>query len=530
MTFMVESTSAVTPANFDSTVVITTEHIIDFNNTALKFLNITSQTAESEYSKLTSNLPGNTFSWIDGSWFTDAPLGTYWIYTFASNKAKSAYSSQIAFAPYANTLKMRNKNYSSGSWVWGTWNDIIDASNNVSYKGVLANNTDFNDVITTGIYGINSQNTYLHSTDILSSGGFLIVIKYDSNIISQIALSITGENSEQRSKLSGTWGAWNNSLNGLKAQFNDKALKYISVNEGTAETTYQNLASNLPGNTFCWISGAWFDDIPYSGLFWLSTYSDKSSYTLFASQTMLNPSTGEEYVRNKTYNGSIWAWGNWLKIGKTVYTTQKKYIAIGDSITYGQTSDGTTRASMTYPAIVGRQLGVETENDGVGGMGFINRTYAGGVTFYEKVQTIDFTNACLVTIAGGINDTAYSLGTHSDTSGASTICGQIKACIDWILSHSNNYLQIIVISPMRTGADFNYVYTGGWSIKGDTSTSYEHEVGEICKAYNIPLIGWSDLTLCQHWTTICSDNVHPDTEAYKHMGEYITGKISKYFY
>lgn len=84
---------------------------------------------------------------------------------------------------------------------------------------------------------------------------------------------------------------------------------------------------------------------------------------------------------------------------------------------------------------------------------------------------------------------------------------------------SNTYLQYS-----------GWMGTGGWSIKGDGVTSFEHEVGEICKAYNIPLIGWSDLTLCQHWTTICADDVHPDTEAYKHMGEYITGKISKYFY
>lgn len=209
-------------------------------------------------------------------------------------------------------------------------------------------------------------------------------------------------------------------------------------------------------------------------------------------------------------------------------TFNRKFIAFGDSITYGQTSDGTTRAENPWPNRVASVLGLTLDNAAEGGMGLVNTDH-NPVTALEKVKRTDMSGAALITVAFGRNDSGKPLGTSADESGSATICGQLKAIFDYIESNSNKYVQVVCISPTRASNDFDESGSGGWTIAGYGDNSYEKQVGEICKEHRIPLVGWSELTLNRHWTEICSDNVHPDTEGYRVMGAYMAGKISGYF-
>lgn len=211
-------------------------------------------------------------------------------------------------------------------------------------------------------------------------------------------------------------------------------------------------------------------------------------------------------------------------------TTNRTYISFGDSITYGQTSgEDAVRAEKPWPNRVAEVLGLNLSNVAEGGMGLLNTAYNSELAI-DKVKATDMRAAALITVAFGRNDGAQPLGTSDDESGAQTICGQLKAIFDYIRSNSNLYVQVICISPTRAAKDFNEeAGSGGWTITGDGANSYEHQVGKVCEEYNVPLIGWSDMTMSSHWTDVCSDNVHPSSRGYLTMGAYMAGRISRYF-
>lgn len=458
-----------------------------------------------------------TSGWVTGTGVYTIPQNGYM--TFNNRKSDN---SAINVADYASTVTISsvsgidfNSLKALAMKAYGS--SVYDSASAVTYfgNGKNANDAPVNTHVAIlqlglGIANLPGGTTY--------EQGVLITFCTDTNQArasgkSQVYITSSGISTRYQS--SGVWSSWS-------VPNSASALLTISTSIGSGDLNDYT----TPGIYYNYIGGTALNT-PYGYNYqhgYVLTVVDKSPVTL----QYIDDLKGRCFSRYKSND----TWSAWQQNGVAVTskTTLRTYIAIGDSITYGRTSDGTERATAPYPTIVGENLNLQIDNQGVTGMGFINRQYAGGVTFYEKVQTVDFTNACLVTIAGGINDIAYPLGSHSDVSGASTICGQMKACIDYILSHSNDYVQIVVISPTRTSADFDYVFQGGgWSIKGDGSTSYEHEIGLICASYNIPMVGWSDMTLNRHWTEICTDGVHPDNEAYKYMGAYITGQISKYF-
>ena len=184
------------------------------------------------------------------------------------------------------------------------------------YRGILPNNSDLNDVVQPGIYGVNSEYTISHKPT-WQTGGLCMVIQYASNIIIQIAYSVSAGITSQRSLINSPWSGWSSEtarksdVNESAAQINDKSPHFIVVTEDSAESVYSKLAANLPGNTFCYVSASWFTDLP-AGTYWLFTHAAKNAYTDLAAQYTYEAGTGRMYTRSRSYSSGSWSWGAWV--------------------------------------------------------------------------------------------------------------------------------------------------------------------------------------------------------------------------
>lgn len=120
------------------------------------------------------------------------------------------------------------------------------------------------------------------------------------------------------------------------------------------------------------------------------------------------------------------AWTEGETAAEPVLALQKKYYALGDSITQGMTG---TDPAMNYPSQLARFLGMELFNFGVGGIRFLPETLEG----MEDLPKPD-----LVTIALGTND--WSMGQTENMSTFLKACAAYLKKIDQLYSGIPTYL------------------------------------------------------------------------------------------
>jgi hypothetical protein len=250
--------------------------------------------------------------------------------------------------------------------------------------------------------------------------------------------------------------------------------------------------------------------------------------------------TGVMQYRQRTANG----WKPWKILTPNGYASNPKYMAFGDSLTWGAiwtagqggTGHTVTRTDIQnqMPTRIANAIGSTAfTNNGVSGMAYVVNVSAGTaeMSILDKIKTIDLSSYDLVTIAGGRNDAYNSLGTRNSTSADGTVCGAIKELIEYMRT-TYAFTQFVIIGctpSATTNAEvWSKVYPGGWTLG-----EFDAEVGAICEAYNVPYIDWKSCNYMHHWasyTGVDGNYSHPNNDrAYLEMGNYLGGRVSQFF-
>jgi len=251
--------------------------------------------------------------------------------------------------------------------------------------------------------------------------------------------------------------------------------------------------------------------------------------------------TGELFYRRKSTT-----WGDWKSLTpNTVYQTGTKYVAFGDSISYGAVwspTQGTALHQVTENWRIPTRIAIATgmvanfSNEAIGGIGYLKEQ--DGQNLKTQIYNYDFSGVELVTIMAGANDkSTKNLGTYSDASTENTICGAIRYIIETIASKAPR-AQIIIIQPTPSGVNGNTddVWTtipSGWKW---SMNQFDEQVSQLCANEHVGYVSWNDSTYCRNWSCVgYNDSVgpnytHPTVDFdYCRLGDFIGGKVSALF-
>lgn len=278
---------------------------------------------------------------------------------------------------------------------------------------------------------------------------------------------------------------------------------------------------NLPTNTGGYFVQTILYDLDGNASFQLATKFDN----------------GLEYYRRKVSE----TWRPWICNSSPSRPSLPIYYAFGDSLTYSAIWLPTSESpyyqiirapfDMQIPVRIANAIGANATNcnKGVGGAYFVGN---GNNTILNAIQNQDLTNAQIITIAGGRNDSENPLGDKYSTVGDGTICGAIKEILEYVTSNYKK-LQIIWIGVTPNTSNnanvFTRVFAGGWSLN-----SFDEKVSELCAEYGVPYVDWKMCSYMRHWADFSgAGNVysHPNNEeSYLQMGNYIAGKVAQYYH
>ncbi len=259
-----------------------------------------------------------------------------------------------------------------------------------------------------------------------------------------------------------------------------------------------------------------------------AAFLEVMTYNNIITQRMTKWSDGLTCIRSSANAGETWR--EWRTVaGKEAGgggLADKQYIAFGDSITMSSVwADGTaTQADYDdrIPTRVGAAVGVsDTVNMGVSNIGYLAQS--GGEVILDVITRTDITNAALITLAGGRNDSNYSL---------TQIMTALQACITYIKTQ-NKSAQIVIVQPTphnQTDGEiaFTEQTTGGWSLD-----SFEQAAKQLADSNGCAYVGWRECSLVWSWASFSGDRgnyAHMNASyLYGQLGAYLGGQVSKFF-
>ena len=265
-------------------------------------------------------------------------------------------------------------------------------------------------------------------------------------------------------------------------------------------------------------------DIPSGSAALLKVYAWQNAIM----QEMIKWRDGVICWRSSIDTGSTW--NDWRTVaGKDAGSgglANKKYIAFGDSITWSSVwSDGTIRQADyddRIPTRVGAAVGVsDVINKGISNIGYVKQV--DNKTILNYIQETDLTDASLITLACGRNDSNYTL---------ETIMTALEACITYIKS-VNKTAQIVIVQPTpHNQIDGEIAFTeqtaGGWSLD-----SFELAAKQIADSTGCAYVGWRECSYVWSWASFTGDQnnyAHPNASwLYGQLGAYLGGQVSKFF-
>ena len=142
------------------------------------------------------------------------------------------------------------------------------------------------------------------------------------------------------------------------------------------------------------------------------------------------------------------------------------------------------------------------------------------------------TNADLITLEVGANDTSSALGTIYDT-GNDTFCGALNQCIRYLQKNTN--AQIVVISSTNSrykSGDKTVEFTPDKTFGDDNHTKYDQwkATKEVCAINSVPYIGMGEEAGLGYARMIASDqynidNIHHTVCGGRNLGEFVWSKL-----
>lgn len=222
------------------------------------------------------------------------------------------------------------------------------------------------------------------------------------------------------------------------------------------------------------------------------------------------------------------------------YPMKKKYIAFGDSLTYGMlwNTNSNGKAVLTraetgsrIPDRIANAVNCsEYTNCGVGGMGYVITTEDNPDTILTHIKKQNITDCNLITVMAGRNDGLAALGTRASVAADGTICGAIREIIEYI-RFQNKSCQIVIIQVTPyTSANkpFTATSTSGWSLN-----DFDSEVSALCKDMNVGYASWYGCSLLNSWSELSGGGGNyahmKEASDYEQMGNFIAGQVSKFF-
>lgn len=183
--------------------------------------------------------------------------------------------------------------------------------------------------------------------------------------------------------------------------------------------------------------------------------------------------------------------------------TNKRYLALGDSITYG--------VAPYYVNIVGDMLGaLSVTNGGIGGTSMVQLA---DTIFTKRFPAKDF-----VTIAHGVNDfdntpnsPLGTLAAHGSTFDKSTYIGAAQYIIETIQTNSPN-TEVILIAPIWNSAE------GTTNTLGLTLNDYRNALKSVADSYGLVFINGYDIINASNANGLFSDGTHPNAKGQEVYG------------
>lgn len=406
--------------------------------------------------------------------------------------------------------------YKISDTAWSAWAPMV-----YGYGRALKNGEDLDNIRDPGVYvKVGSSSAVVDHIPEQSNQGYLAhiyVFKSGTTIIQTYisASAIDYAHFIAVRYLSGTtWSTWRNvgfASYGLLpngSDLNNQILSGWYYIDGSLDYVYTNMPADItPGHA------AFLEVITYQNVI---------------TQRMTKWSDGLTCIRSSANAGKTWR--KWRTVaGKEAGgggLADKQYIAFGDSITMSSVwADGTaTQADYDdrIPTRVGAAVGVsDTVNMGVSNIGYIAQS--GGEVIEDVIRRTDLSNAALITLAGGRNDSNYSL---------QQIMTAIQACITYIKS-VNKSCQIVIVQPTphnQTDGEIAFTETtvGDWSLD-----SFELAAKQLADSTGCAYVGWRECSLVWSWASFSGDRgnyAHLNASyLYGQLGVYLGGQVSKFF-
>lgn len=227
----------------------------------------------------------------------------------------------------------------------------------------------------------------------------------------------------------------------------------------------------------------------------------------------------------------------------------------GDSITAGRAGDlplddhgHPQYTTHTFAKTIARNLGIVASNFGVGSQGWLEAAGSPSYTAYEKVANTNITNYTDFTLAWGVNDITKAranswarLGEYNTTD-ENTLIGQMYKTVNYIYTQVKR-ANVIIIAPWNGtehGSFPKYRYV-------DTDLGHMWDaMKQFCDYYMLPYISMNNSPLNSFTllnspnpteqapipmeiraTQVIADGVHPSTNGYKILGQWLAGEIAR---
>lgn len=221
-------------------------------------------------------------------------------------------------------------------------------------------------------------------------------------------------------------------------------------------------------------------------------YSTNNNFKIYITKSnSLNPSKGVYLDPNKIiYNGiTLKDLLNKYDYSKNSKWHNKKWGLIGDSLT-----ECNARTTANYHHFICNQIHCKQCNVGCSGYGF-----------KEMVAKVDLLDSDIdfITIFGGINNymgakDKQELGNLTDTSSSSTVTGQLRKLIEYVLNKFP-YIPIGFITPIPEKSGNSISKTV--NTQGYTLEQLVDRIKEVCSEYSIPVLDLYRNSGLRPWNT-----------------------------
>lgn len=210
-----------------------------------------------------------------------------------------------------------------------------------------------------------------------------------------------------------------------------------------------------------------------------------------------------------------------------------KYIAFGDSMTYGSLTDGDGshligRSEIRYPEYYANRHNMYCLNKGVPGQGYLNY---GDNTALDTIKKTDITDADLITLAYGLNDHTNhrtKLGILN-ADNPNTILGRLKMCLEYIWQNNPKCKIIVIGSTTRLGEFAEPILKYGDTDSDFNTQGLNKAIETYCNINGIAFISNDGCGVNAFNQSLRCDVTHFTEEGYLVWAKYLSAKIGSVF-